>query len=47
MLNKQNYTEIGASLEGINITLEDLSAHQVIAELLQMKMEMQDIISHL
>ena len=33
MLNKQNYTEIGASLEGINITLEDLSAHQVIAEL--------------
>jgi len=33
MLNKQNYTEIGTSLEGINITLEDLANHQVIAEL--------------
>ena len=33
MLNKQDYTEIGSSLEGINITLEDLSAHQIIAQL--------------
>jgi hypothetical protein len=33
MLNKQNYTEIGSSLAGINISLEDLSNHQVIAEL--------------